>query len=94
MMKKFIAITAIILGMSMTTFAQGGLFHRGASAPEGETADYSLSKGGFRGDETPIPMLPSHNGSSESQPATPVGSGIAVLIGLGAAYAFAKKREE
>ena len=92
-MKKLIAITAILLGLSMTTFAQGGLFHRGASA-EGETADYSLSKGGFRGDETPIPMLPSHNGSSESQPATPVGSGIAVLMGLGAAYMVAKKRRE
>ena len=91
-MKKLIAITAILLGLSMTTFAQGGLFHRGASA-ESETAEYSLSKGGFRTD-TPIPMLPSHNGSNESQPATPVGSGIAVLMGLGAAYMVAKKRRE
>jgi hypothetical protein len=91
-MKKLVAITAILLGLSMTSFAQGGLFHRGASA-EGETTDYSLSKGGSR-TETPIPMLPSHNGSNESQPATPVGSGIAVLMGFGAAYLVGKRRRE
>ena len=92
-MKKLIAITAILLGLSMTTFAQGGLFHRGASA-EGETSDYSLSKGANRdGVSEPIPMLPSHNGSNESQPATPVGSGIAIMVGLGAAYLVGKKRK-
>ena len=93
-MKKLIAITAILLGLSMTSFAQGGLFHRGASAPEGETADYSLSKGGSRATGEAIPMLPSHNSSNESQPATPVGSGIAVLMGLGAAYLVGKRRRE
>ena len=92
-MKKLIAITAILLGLSMTSFAQGGLFHRGASA-EGETTDYSLSKGGSRATGEAIPMLPSHNGSNESQPATPVGSGIAVLMGLGAAYLVGKRRRE
>jgi len=92
-MKKLIVTTAIVLGLSMTSFAQGGLFHRGASA-EGETVDYSLSKGGSRATGEAIPMLPSHNGSNESQPATPVGSGIAVLMGLGAAYMVAKKRRE
>jgi hypothetical protein len=38
------------------------------------------------------PALPGH-GSEGNQPA-PLGSGIAVLIGLGAAYAVAKKRED
>ena len=92
-MKKLIVTTAIVLGLSMTSFAQGGLFHRGASA-EGETTDYSLSKGGSRATGEAIPMLPSHNGSNESQPATPVGSGIAVLMGLGAAYLVGKRRRE
>ena len=39
-----------------------------------------------------IPGFPSH-GQTGDQPA-PVGSGIALLAGLGAAYAMAKKREE
>lgn len=39
-----------------------------------------------------IPGFPSH-GESGDQPA-PVGSGIALLIGFGAAYAVAKKRED
>ena len=38
------------------------------------------------------PMLPSH-GATDNQPA-PLGSGIAVLMGLGAAYMVAKKRKE
>ena len=91
-MKKLIITTAIILGLSMTTFAQGGLFHRGAGA-ENETAEYSLSKGGNRTTEDAIPMLPTHDGSGNNQPA-PVGSGIAVLMGLGAAYMVGKRRRE
>ena len=31
-MKKQIITIAIVLGLSMTSFAQGGLFHRGANA--------------------------------------------------------------
>ena len=31
-MKKQIMTIAIVLGLSMTSFAQGGLFHRGANA--------------------------------------------------------------
>ena len=91
MMKKFIAITAILLGLSMTTFAQGGLFHRGADAPN-EAAEYSLSKGGQTRTEG-TPLLPTHDGTGSNQPA-PVGSGIAVLMGLGAAYLVGKKRRE
>jgi hypothetical protein len=91
-MKKLIATTAIILGLSMTTFAQGGLFHRGAGAGDSQRADYSLMKGaGDNGEATP--MLPNHDATGGNQPA-PVGSGIAVLMGLGAAYMVAKKRRE
>ena len=50
-----------------------------------------------RGDEAAqtrdgIPGFPSH-GETGDQPA-PVGSGIALLIGFGAAYAMTKKREK
>ena len=90
-MKKLIATTAIVLGLTMTSFAQGGLFHRGASAGDGERAEYSLTKnGGDPGDA--VPMLPNHNAEGTNQPA-PVGSGLVLLAGLGAAYLVGKKRK-
>lgn len=92
-MKKLIATTAILLGLSMTTFAQGGLFHRGASAGDGQRAEYSLMNGAKGGENGATPMLPTHDGSGTDQPA-PVGSGIAVLMGLGAAYMVGKRRRE
>ena len=92
-MKKLIATTAIILGLSMTTFAQGGLFHRGASAGDDQRADYALMNGAKEVSGEATPMLPTHDGSGNNQPA-PVGSGIAVLIGLGAAYMVGKRRRE
>jgi len=91
-MKKLLATTAIILGLTIGSYAQGGLFHRGASAGDGERADYSLTRnGGDPGD--PIPMLPNHNAQGDNQPA-PVGSGFVILAGLGAAYLVGKKRSE
>ena len=92
-MKKLIMTMTIVLGLSMTTFAQGGLFHRGASAGDGQRADYSLMNGAKGGENGATPMLPTHDGSGTDQPA-PVGSGIAVLMSLGAAYMVAKKRRE
>ena len=44
-MKKQIMTIAIVLGLSMTSFAQGGLFHRGANA-DGTPAAVS---GGYSG---------------------------------------------
>ena len=86
-MKKLALTIAIILGLSMTSFADpngGGLFQRGAE-PE-----YF----GNRGEGDPdMPLLPNH-GSDQNEGATPLGSGIAVLAGLGAAYLVAKKRRE
>lgn len=51
---------------------------------------------GYRDDLTTpsIPLnLPSEHGSSNDD-GVPLGSGIAVLLGLGAAYVVAKKRKE
>jgi len=88
-MKKLIVTTAIILGFATTAFADpngGGLFQRGAS-PERE--------GMYGNRSTDRPMLPNH-GLPDNQDAdeTPLGSGIAVLLGLGGAYLVAKKRKE
>ena len=91
-MKKLIATMTIVLGLTMTTYAQGGLFHRGASAPDGERAEYSLREGASGSGEA-TPMLPIHEGTEGNQPA-PVGSGLVILAGLGAAYLVGKKRRE
>lgn len=91
-MKKTILTIAIVLGLGMTTFADpndgGGLFQRGAVSEESYI-------GPFRDGNTPL--LPSgHNldVNQNADPTTPLGSGIAVLIGMGAAYAVAKKRRD
>ena len=93
-MKKLILTSAIILSFSLTTFADGGLFNRGNNSSYGQNSGYVYF--GAKGDgDTPsvaTPMLPLH-GSNDNNPA-PLGSGVAVLLGLGAAYAVAKKRNE
>ena len=85
-MKKLALTIAIILGLGMTTFAQngGGLFQRG-----GETSEPTEAFGTRDGN----PGLPGH-GSDENEPAAPLGSGVVALLGLGAAYLVAKKRNE
>ena len=87
-MKKLALTIAIVLGLGMATFAnpdEGGLFQRGTTP-----ANESL----YGNRETPslTPGLPGH-GSEGNEPA-PLGSGIAVLLGLGAAYMVGKKRRE
>ena len=82
-MKKLALTFAIVLGLSMTTFAEGGgLFQRGG---EQENNYYTREGSGI--------VLPGH-GESDNQEATPLGTGIAVLTALGAAYLVGKKRNE
>ena len=79
-MKKLALTIAIVLGLSMTTFADGGgLFQRGAE-PEG-----MYNRGG-------MPGMPGH-GETGNQDA-PLGTGIAMLTAFGAAYLVGKKRNE
>ena len=91
-MKKLIMTTAIVLGLSLTTFADGGgMFHRN----DGNGGSYFAEKStGMREGEGGIltPGLPTH-GLSDNQNA-PLGSGIVLLAGLGAAYLVGKKRNE
>ena len=87
-MKKLSMTIAIVLGLSLTTFAnpnEGGLFQRGA-ATEPATELYGIRAGEGN------PRLPNH-GESTNQDA-PLGSGIALLTALGAAYLVGKKRRE
>ena len=90
-MKKLIATTAIILGLGLTSFAQGNMFHRNNGDGSSYFAEQST---GMRGGEGGIltPGLPTH-GLSENQNA-PLGSGIVLLTALGAGYVVAKRRRE
>ena len=94
-MKKTLLTIAIVLGMTMTTFANGGgLFQRNYNAENGKSGYvfYNTDNSFFTKDDIQTPLLPSHGGDQD-QPA-PLGSGIVALMGLGAAYLVAKKRRE
>ena len=102
-MKKLALTIAIVLGMTLGVSAQmsqqtsGGLFERGHATNElyygFGSSNYDNLFGNLRGGL--FPGMPFH-GETDSQNAdtSPLGSGIAVLLGLGAAYAAAKKRKE
>ena len=89
-MKKLIMTTAIVLALSFTTFAQDGMFHRSDNAKNGGNG-YALyeSKGDLKGG---FPGVPGHGETGDVD--APLGSGIVLLAGLGAAYMVAKKRRE
>ena len=89
-MKKAITTFAILVGLTLGGYAQGGgLFQKGAE-PEYSNRDAGPNN----------PMMPIGHGftsdvnSQNGEPTGPLGSGVAVLLGLGAAYVVAKKRRE
>ena len=100
-MKKLALTIAIVLGMTLGVSAQmsqqtvGGLFERGYVSDEvyygAGSSNYNDLFGNLRGGLLD-PGLPFH-GETENQDA-PLGSGIAVLLGLGGAYLVAKRRKE
>ena len=88
-MKKLALTIAIVLGLSMTTFADGGgLFQRGAM-PEQEVGIFGKTR-----TATGMPALPNHNMLENQDADAPLGTGIALLTVLGGAYLVAKKRRE
>ena len=85
-MKKLILTTAIVLTMGVGAFAQGLL---------GRGEDFSDEpRGGLRGTTPGVIDTHNYEGDVNGDGETPLGSGIAVLMGLGAAYVVAKKRKE
>ena len=89
-MKKLVLTMAMILTMGLVASAQdgGGMLKRSQSYKE----TYRVtSREGGQGMMTP--NLPAF-GESNDQASGPLGSGIAVLVGLGAAYLVGKKRKE
>lgn len=85
-MKKLALTIAVVLTMGLSVYAQnGGLLNRGVSF---DKQDRGMMKDG----EAPNP--PGDHGLTGNQPGAPLGSGVAVLLGLGAAYLIGKKRNE
>ena len=88
-MKKLTLTLAIVLGMGLGLNAQkSGLFYRGYVFDE----DY-YGAGDFRGNGNPL--LPNHNlDDNFDADGAPLGSGLVLLAGLGAAYLVGKRRKE
>lgn len=100
-MKKAAIIIAIVLGISFRSYAQGGLFGYGevgdeeeeyykawyALGQEQDVEDNSLFRFLRNGN---VPNLPNH-GQDDNQNA-PLGGGVLLLAGFGAAYALRKRR--
>ena len=84
-MKKLALTIAIVLGLSMASFADGGgLFQRGTSDKE---AGFVNREGGLV-----MPGMPNHGETGDQD--APLGSGVAIMLGLGAAYLVGKRRNE
>ncbi len=91
-MKKTIITLTILLGLSMTAFADGGLFNRGNNAKNGGSGYIYFNAKDATSADAATPLLPNH-GLDADQPA-PLGSGLVLLAGLGAAYLVGKRRRE
>lgn len=92
-MKKKITTIAILLGLSLSTFADptGGLFNRGNNMANGGSGS-TYFNGGERSNNIDTPALPSHNQTGNQD--APLGSGIVLFTAFGAAYLVGKRRKE
>jgi len=89
-MKKTLLTLITLLGITFGAIAQpqgGGIFKRGAVSDE---VYYNARN---NTGENGLLNLPISHGEAQDQGA-PLGSGIAVLLGLGSAYFMAKKLKE
>ena len=90
-MKKLALTIAIVFGLCMTTYANGGggLFKRGYVTDE----EY-YGAGLFKNDGDRFPGLPGHGSDGNEDADSPLGTGIALMTALGAAYLVGKRRKE
>jgi hypothetical protein len=78
-MKKLVVTLVMVLGLASMTFGQS-VFGKGSF--EEPTREGAMMN------------FPGHGGDDDFDADGPLGSGIAVLIGLGGAYMLAKKRDD
>ena len=96
-MKKLAITLAIILGLGLGGFAQGRYYSSEEVYYEGEGGLFGKGPKLFskNGNDPLLPGLPdTHGGDGDSDGDAPLGSGVAVLVGLGTAYLVRKKRRE
>ncbi|MCR5646189.1 MAG: hypothetical protein K6F96_07375 [Bacteroidales bacterium] len=88
-MKKIAFTIAIVLGMSFSSFAQGGgVFGYGNS----KDGNWTPSWIGTQDWTTTVFLgLPGMHGNDQND--SPIGTGAALLIGFGAAYALKKRKQ-
>ena len=87
-MKKTLLTIAIVFGLVFCATAQNrGLFDLGPSS------DYDNDYYSFNDRTNGFFSLPTFHGNDQDVEA-PLGSGMAVLLGLGGAYLLAKRRKE
>lgn len=96
-MKKTLLTFAIVLGISMSSFAQwgGGLFQYGEVSDQDYYGSvwYALDQNNeFQRNSLLMPGLPIH-GENDNMDA-PLGGGAFLLIGFGAAYALKKRNKK
>ena len=85
-MKKTLLTFAFILTMALGASAQGGLFKYGAVSDESYYGSARQDNGGLL-------SLPTTHGNTDDVNA-PLGSGLAILAGLGGGYLLAKRRKD
>lgn len=96
-MKKTLLTFAIVLGISMSSFAQwgGGLFQYGEVSDQDYygSAWYALDQNNeFQRNSLLLPGLPIHGETNNMD--APLGGGALLLIGFGAAYALKKRSKK
>ena len=86
-MKKTLTTLTLLLALTLGASAQNaGLFHHDYVSIEEYYYDDHNDGHGL------TPGLPNHNMDGDQD--APLGSGVALLLGMGAAYVIAKKRKE
>ena len=85
-MKKLSMTVAVVLGMMASGFAQEGNYEERGLFGKGDAI--------FGRSDEVVPMLPGHGLEDDQDADGPVGSGVVLLAGLGAAYLVGKKRRE
>ena len=88
-MKKFIIAISIIAALGLNVNAQEYYQYSGS---DGFFSSNSMVPGYREDTGTGLPLLPMR-GQGVDQNAVPLGSGLLILAGLGAAYALKKRRD-